>query len=133
MAQRALQNNHKLRTEDSRNLSTYFNKARPVRRCLPAPPLSAGRRRSCRAQVRETMGKFEERLWSLIRNFIVLGRDNPGVLVNAVRIIELQELVDKQLEASGHGVHPGRLGSAGRRRSHSACPSGLLPAPAQAR
>ena len=49
------------------------------------------------------MGKFEERLWSLIRNFIVLGRDNPGMLVNAVRIIELQELVDKQLEASGHG------------------------------
>lgn len=49
------------------------------------------------------MGKFEERLWSLIRNFINLGRDNPGMLVNAVRIIELQELVDKQLEASGHG------------------------------
>ncbi|KAK9827315.1 hypothetical protein WJX81_003676 [Elliptochloris bilobata] len=80
MAQRALQNNSKLRLEDSRNLSTYFNK------------------------VRETLGKFEERLWSLIRNFIVLGRDNPGMLVNAVRIIELQELVDKQLEASGHGA-----------------------------
>ena len=54
--------------------------------------------------MRETMGKFEERLWSLIRNFIVLGRDNPGMLVNAVRIVELQELVDKQLEASGHGA-----------------------------
>ena len=29
MAQRALQNNTKLHSEDSRNLSTYFNKVRP--------------------------------------------------------------------------------------------------------
>jgi hypothetical protein len=47
------------------------------------------------------MGKVEERLWSIIRNFSALGRDSPAVLVNAVRIIELQEMVDKQLEASG--------------------------------
>ncbi len=134
MAQRALQNNHKLRTEDSRNLSTYFNKVRRIPRCPPRSPVFSGSDGAPAVpQVRETMGKFEERLWSLIRNFIVLGRDNPGVLVNAVRIIELQELVDKQLEASGHGVRPGRLCSAGGRSSHSACPSGLLPAPAQAR
>ena len=57
-------------------------------------------------QVRETMGKFEERLWSIIRNFIAYGRQNPAMLVNAVRIVEIQETVDKQLESSsGPGAH----------------------------
>ena len=54
-------------------------------------------------QVRMTMGKVEERLWSIIRNFADLGRDRPAMLVNAVRIIELQELVDKSLESSTGG------------------------------
>ncbi len=50
-----------------------------------------------------TMGKVEERLWSIIRNFNNLGRDHPAMLVNAVRIIELQELVDRSLESSTGG------------------------------
>lgn len=50
------------------------------------------------------MTKFEERLWSLIRNFIELGHNNPAMLVAAVRIVEIQELVDKQLESSGRGT-----------------------------
>ena len=50
-----------------------------------------------------TMGKVEERLWSIIRGFATLGRDHPAMLVNAVRIIELQELVDKSLESSTGG------------------------------
>ena len=53
-----------------------------------------------------TMGKVEERLWSIIRNFANLGRDHPAVLVNAVRIIELQELVDRSLESSAGGREP---------------------------
>ena len=51
-----------------------------------------------------TMGKVEERLWSIIRNFSNLGRDHPAMLVNAVRIIELQELVDRSLESSTGGL-----------------------------
>jgi hypothetical protein len=51
-----------------------------------------------------TMGKVEERLWSIIRNFSNLGRDHPAMLVNAVRIIELQELVDRSLESSIGGL-----------------------------
>lgn len=54
-------------------------------------------------QVKDTMTKFEERLWSLIRNFVELGHNNPAMLVAAVRIVEIQELVDKQLESSGRG------------------------------
>ena len=50
-----------------------------------------------------TMGKVEERLWSIIRGFATLGRDHPAMLVNAVRIIELQELVDRSLESSTGG------------------------------
>ena len=49
------------------------------------------------------MGKVEERLWSIIRNFSNLGRDHPAMLVSAVRIIELQELVDRSLESSTGG------------------------------
>ena len=55
-------------------------------------------------QVKDTMTKFEERLWSLIRNFVELGHDNPAMLVAAVRIVEIQEMVDKQLESSGRGT-----------------------------
>ena len=55
------------------------------------------------AQVRMTMGKVEERLWSIVRSFAALGRDHPAMLVTAVRIIELQELVDRSLEASTGG------------------------------
>ncbi|BDA50552.1 Exocyst complex component 3 [Coccomyxa sp. Obi] len=77
MAQQALESNAKLKRDDSRNISAYFNK------------------------VKATMSKVEERLWSIIRNFATLGKEQPAMLVNAVRIIELQEMVDKQLEASG--------------------------------
>ena len=56
-------------------------------------------------QVKDTMTKFEERLWSLIRNFVELGHSNPAMLVAAVRIVEIQEMVDKQLESSGRGKH----------------------------
>lgn len=51
------------------------------------------------------MTKFEERLWSLIRNFVELGHNNPAMLVAAVRIVEIQEMVDKQLESSGQGKY----------------------------
>lgn len=50
------------------------------------------------------MTKFEERLWSLIRNFVELGHNNAALLVAAVRIVEIQELVDQQLESSGKGM-----------------------------
>jgi len=61
-----------------------------------------------------TMGKVEERLWSIIRNFADLGRDRPAMLVNAVRIIELQELVDKSLESSTGGEMTAVEGSTAR-------------------
>ena len=51
-------------------------------------------------QVKETMVKFEERLWSIIRNFLVLGSENPAMLVNAIRVVDLQEQVDAKLEES---------------------------------
>ena len=57
-------------------------------------------------QVKETMNKFEERLWSIIRNFIELGRVNPALLVSAVRVVEMQENVDKQITASGQCASP---------------------------
>ena len=71
------------------------------------------------------MGKVEERLWSIIRNFAVLGRDHPAMLVNAVRIIELQELVDRSLEASAGGAMRLPLG---QRRQQGFCRGACCPA-----
>ncbi len=71
----------------------------PAAMIIPVLPVSHTARIRCFSnvgQVRMTMGKVEERLWSIIRNFADLGRDRPAMLVNAVRIIELQELVDQQ-------------------------------------
>ena len=60
------------------------------------------------------MTRFEERLWSLIRNFVELGHNNPAMLVAAVRIVEIQEMVDKQLESSGRGIDHSALSKACR-------------------
>ncbi len=68
---------------------------------IQCPEVNHDEERCLAAQVKETMGKFEERLWSIIRNFIVLGRANPALLVSAVRVVEMQETVDKQIAASG--------------------------------
>ena len=59
------------------------------------------------------MNKFEERLWSIIRNFVELGRANPALLVSAVRVVEMQENVDKQITASGQCASPGYCAEAG--------------------
>ena len=37
-------------------------------------------------QVRATMGKFEERLWSIIRSFLQVSQDDPGLLVTALQV-----------------------------------------------
>jgi hypothetical protein len=65
-------------------------------------------------QVRATSGRFEERLWSIIRNFLRVSQEDPGLLVAAVQVVELQELVDAQLVAAGQAASP--LRKAWRRR-----------------
>ena len=32
------------------------------------------------------MGKFEERLWSIIRNFVAVSQEEPGLLVTALQV-----------------------------------------------
>lgn len=32
------------------------------------------------------MGKFEERLWSIIRSFLQVSQDDPGLLVTALQV-----------------------------------------------
>ena len=54
-------------------------------------------------QVREALQKFEERLWNIVRDFARLARANPAQLVLALRVIELQEIVDAQLKDSAGG------------------------------
>ena len=54
-------------------------------------------------RVRGAMRTFEDRLWATVRQFRVLGRDNPAALVEAARVVEAQEAVDRHLEAAGPG------------------------------
>lgn len=32
------------------------------------------------------MGKFEERLWSIVRNFLRVAQEDPGLLVTALQV-----------------------------------------------
>ncbi|PSC69331.1 exocyst complex component Sec6 [Micractinium conductrix] len=91
-AQAALESgaNLDLRMEAGSNLGSYFQK------------------------VRATMGKFEERLWSIVRNFLRVAKEDPELLVTALQVVELQEMVDAQLVAAGQGGSP--LRKAWRRR-----------------
>ncbi|KAI7841448.1 hypothetical protein COHA_004843 [Chlorella ohadii] len=89
-AQQALESGTNVNLAEATNLNAYFQK------------------------VKVTMGKFEERLWSIIRNFVAVSQEEPGLLVTALQVVELQELVDRQLVAAGQGASP--LRKAWRRR-----------------
>lgn len=52
----------------------------------------------CVVKVKHTFSILEDKLWRCFRNFQVLGRDNPGLLVACVRMIETQEKVDKEIK-----------------------------------
>lgn len=41
-------------------------------------------------RVNEVMAIFEEKLWGHFDNFMELGQDSPTVLVDCLRIVELQ-------------------------------------------
>jgi len=55
-------------------------------------------------RVRRAGRQFEDRLWATVRAFRVLGRTRPAALVDAARVIEAQEAVDRHLEAAGPGA-----------------------------
>ncbi|GMH41556.1 hypothetical protein BSKO_09466 [Bryopsis sp. KO-2023] len=73
LVQDAMTDNHR-RRDEMQNLNEYFDK------------------------VKDTYKKLEERLWSNFHNYDVLGLSNPGLLVGCVRVVETQEMVDKELK-----------------------------------
>lgn len=60
-------------------------------------------------QVRRAMGQMEEHIWSILRGYYRIARQNPSLLVAALQIIEIQEGIDKQLMA-GQGNSKSRKG-----------------------
>jgi hypothetical protein len=60
--------------------------------------------RTNRVQVKATMSRFEERVFGLLRGFMALGAGDPALLVAVIRIVEMQEHVDRQILASAHGA-----------------------------
>ncbi|KAL2649958.1 hypothetical protein R1flu_018086 [Riccia fluitans] len=58
--------------------------------------------------VNNTRAKFEQTLWGHIANFFLLAKESPQTLVRALRVIEMQEILDQQqaeedAEAKGAG------------------------------
>lgn len=37
-------------------------------------------------QVKQAQGRFEERLWSIVRNFLEVSREDPDLLVTALQV-----------------------------------------------
>ena len=74
--------------------------------------------------MRDALGKFEERLWSIVRRFLVLARTDPARLVAAVRVVELQQMVDAQLAVVRRQQAADAEASETTRGSHPACETG---------
>jgi len=69
----------------------------------------AGKLREYFENVDRTWGKFEKTLWGHISNFFKLAKESPHTLVHALRVVEMQEILDQQLaeeaaEAEGGGA-----------------------------
>ncbi|KAI3717980.1 hypothetical protein L1987_69946 [Smallanthus sonchifolius] len=68
-----------------------------------------GRLREYFEEVDRTWETFEQTLWSHISNFFELAKESPQTLVRALRVVEMQEILDEQLaeeaaEAEGGGA-----------------------------
>lgn len=68
-----------------------------------------GRLREYFEDVDRTWETFEKALWGHIFNFFKLAKDSPQTLVRALRVVEMQEILDQQLaeeaaEAEGGGA-----------------------------
>lgn len=68
-----------------------------------------GRLREYFEDVDRTWETFEKTLWGHIANFSKLAKDSPQTLVRAIRVVEMQEILDQQLaeeaaEAEGGGA-----------------------------
>lgn len=81
-AQAAIESGTQVNLREAQSLGTYFQR------------------------VKQTMGRFEERLWSIVRGFLLVSRRNPRLLVTALRVVEAQEGVDARLVAAGQGSSP---------------------------
>ncbi|KAF3630401.1 exocyst complex component SEC6 [Capsicum chacoense] len=68
-----------------------------------------GRLREYFEDVDRTWETFEKTLWAQIANFSKLAKESPQTLVRAIRVVEMQEILDQQLaeeaaEAEGGGA-----------------------------
>ncbi|XP_054795564.1 exocyst complex component SEC6 [Prosopis cineraria] len=68
-----------------------------------------GRLREYFEDVDRTWETFEKTLWGHISNFYKLSRESPQTLVRAIRVVEMQEILDQQIaeeaaEAEGDGA-----------------------------
>lgn len=61
-------------------------------------------------RVKSAMAQFEEVLWAYLEQYEELAQDNPMLLVDCLRIVEIQEGLDKQAaKTKGAGPEPKRF------------------------
>ncbi|CAH2066807.1 unnamed protein product [Thlaspi arvense] len=76
---------------------------------LAAAGEEVGRLREYFEDVDRTWETFEKTLWGHVSNFYKLSKESPQTLVRALRVVEMQEILDQQLaeeaaEAEGEGA-----------------------------
>ena len=120
LAQNTLDGIEALNQQELRKLSLYFGQGmqqcllqnvcvaqfrgeRPVYSNLLHAQIPLPRFAFILCRWKATMSRFEERVFGLLRGFLSLGQQDPALLVAVIRIVEMQEHVDRQILASAHG------------------------------
>ncbi|XP_031260375.1 exocyst complex component SEC6 [Pistacia vera] len=102
-------------TDDKELVNTYERltaldgKRRFALAAAASHPDEVGKLREYFEDVDETWETFEKTLWGHISNFYKLSKESPQTLVRALRVVEMQEILDQQLaeeaaEAEGGGA-----------------------------
>ncbi|KAJ0037668.1 hypothetical protein Pint_22876 [Pistacia integerrima] len=102
-------------TDDKELVNTYERltaldgKRRFALAAAASHPDEVGKLREYFEDVDESWETFEKTLWGHISNFYKLSKESPQTLVRALRVVEMQEILDQQLaeeaaEAEGGGA-----------------------------
>ncbi|KAJ0679534.1 putative exocyst complex component EXOC3/Sec6 [Helianthus annuus] len=72
-------------------------------------------------EVDRTWETFEQTLWSHISNFFELAKESPQTLVRALRIVEMQEILDEQVAEAEVGGATASVAMAGKKGYKDKC------------
>eukprot|EP00245_Coleochaete_scutata_P006821 TRINITY_DN21604_c0_g1_i1.p1 TRINITY_DN21604_c0_g1~~TRINITY_DN21604_c0_g1_i1.p1 ORF type:complete len:745 (-),score=193.89 TRINITY_DN21604_c0_g1_i1:256-2490(-) len=69
--------------------------------------------------VNRTRETFEQTLWAHMRNYVKLSKESPQTLVRALRVVEMQEILDQQVAENAAEAEGGAMGGRSGRNTPS--------------